>query len=84
MMVLITAAVAMIVLASAMTWPRNLSGSSDGREIARRPDWSDEQYRRAVEEYRKDQEAGPRRRVQVALWALFALLAVWMAVQLGT
>jgi hypothetical protein len=83
MTILITTAVAMIVLISALTWSRNLPGSSDRREIARRPDWSEEQYRREVEEYRKDQEAGLRRRVQVALWALLAVLAVWMAAQLG-
>ena len=83
MTAVITAALATIVLLVAMSLTRGLPGSQDGAELARRSDWSDEQYRRAVEEYRKDQQAGQRGGIQIALWAVFAGLAVWTAIQLG-
>ena len=82
MLVFIIAVLALAALAAAMVWSAKDPGRSYRHQLARRPDWSDEQYRRAVEEYRKEQEAGARTRLQVGLWAVAAGFLVWTLVQL--
>jgi len=82
MAVLLTASLAAIVLLGAIVWSA-FTPRSDADAIARRPDWTGERHRRAVEEYRKQQQAGLRGRAYIGAGALLAALAAWVVVELS-
>ncbi len=71
------------LVAVAATGRYTLPGARNDGALARRPDWTDEQYRRASDEYAKDQERTRRTLIQAGLWTLLAGLIVWALIQIS-